>query len=118
MGEGFEATVVGLIIDGKTEKALKILAERYEIDTPHLKVGLPKGYKRKTLACYSSQTKTISVLNSETLKDPTIILHEFYHHLRTDVIQRHRGTEKHADEFAKRLIQTYKSLMSSAESRK
>jgi len=115
LGEGFEATVVGLIIDGKTEKALKILAERYEIDTPHLKVGLPKGYKRKTLACYSSQTKTISVLNSETLKDPTIILHEFYHHLRTDVRQRHRGTEKHADEFAKKFIQAYKSLLASTK---
>ena len=105
----FEVLVVWLILSGKVEKALELLAEHYSVDVPKIEVGLPKGRKKKALGCYNAKKGTISVLNSDTLKEPFIILHEFYHHLRTTLDKKHKGTEKHADEFAKDFIQTYKS---------
>jgi len=106
----FKASIVYLILNGKTEKALEALAKHYSVEVPKLKVGLPKGRKRKVLGCYSAKNKTISVLNSDTLKEPFIILHEFYHHLRTALDAKHRGTEKYADEFAKEFIRAYKTM--------
>jgi hypothetical protein len=106
----FKASVVWLILNGKPEKALELLAEHYRVEVPTLKVGLPKGRKKKTLGCYNAKKKTIFVLNSDTLKEPFIILHEFYHHLRTALDAKHKGTEKYADEFSKEFIQAYKSM--------
>jgi hypothetical protein len=108
----FKTIIVWLILNGKTEKALDLLAEKYAVKVPKIKVGLPKGRKKKPLGCYSGKTKTISVLNSEAFKDPFIILHEFYHHLRTNLDAKHRGTERYADEFAKEFIQAYRSAAS------
>ncbi len=101
--------VVWLILNGKVEKALELLAEHYSVDVPKIEVGLPKGRKKKALGCYNAKKGTISVSNSDTLKEPFIILHEFYHHLRTALDTKHKGTEKYADKFAKDFIQTYKS---------
>jgi hypothetical protein len=106
----FKAKVVWLIANGQTEKALEQLAEHYKVEVPKLKVGLPKKHKKKALGCYSSQNNTISVLNSDILKEPFTILHEFYHRIRTDLDLRHRGTEKYADEFAMEFIQAYKAM--------
>ena len=106
----FEALIVWLILSGKVETALELLAKRYSVNVPKIKVGLPKGRKKKALGCYNAKKGTIFVLNSDTLKEPFIILHEFYHHLRTALDTKHRGTEKYADEFAKEFIQTYKSM--------
>jgi len=97
-------------LNGKVEKALELLAKRYSVNVPKIKVGLPKGRKKKALGCYNAKKGTIFVLNSDTLKEPFIILHEFYHHLRTALDMKHKGTEKYADEFAKEFIQTYKSM--------
>jgi hypothetical protein len=105
----FKATMVSLIMQGDTEKALEMLAEHYRVSVPRLKVGLPKGKKRNSLGCYSPKNKTITVLNSDTLKQPFVILHEFYHHLRTNVFQQHKGTEKGADAFARDYIQAYET---------
>jgi hypothetical protein len=105
----FKAFIVWLILNGKTEEALELLAKRYNVNLPKIKVGLPKGH-RKNLGCYTAGNETISVLNSETLKEPFTILHEFYHHIRTDADKRHKGTEKKADEFAKDFIEAYKSM--------
>ena len=110
MEQEFKASVVWLILNGKPEKALELLAEHYSVEVPKLKVGLPKGRKKKTLGCYNAKKKTILVLNSDTLKEPFIILHEFYHHLRTALDAKHKGTEKYADEFSKEFIQAYKSM--------
>ena len=110
MEQEFKASIVWLILNGKPEKALELLAEHYSVEVPKLKVGLPKGRKKKTLGCYNAKKKTILVLNSDTLKEPFIILHEFYHHLRTALDAKHKGTEKYADEFSKEFIQAYKSL--------
>jgi len=97
-------------LNGKTEKAIKLLAEHYGVKVPKIKIGLPKGRRKKTLGCYDAKKGTIFVLNSDTLKEPFIILHEFYHHLRTAVDAKHKGTEKYADDFAKEFIQAYKLM--------
>jgi hypothetical protein len=106
----FKALVVWLILNGKAEGALELLGEHYGVEVPKLKVGLPKGRKKKTLGCYNARNETIFVLNSDTFKEPFIILHEFYHHLRTALDRKHRGTERYADEFSKEFIQAYKSM--------
>jgi hypothetical protein len=110
LGQRFQASIVWLILRGETEKALQMLASHYSVSAPRIKVGLPKGYKRKTIGCYNAKNRTISVLNSDTLREPLIILHEFYHHLRTDTGARHRGTEKLAGKFAQEFVHAYESI--------
>ena len=110
MEQKFKATVVWLILNGKAEKALEMLARRYRVKVPKIKVGLPKRRKSKALGCYNAKKRTISVLNSDALKNPFIILHEFYHHLRTPEDEKHRGTEKYADAFAKDYVEVYRSI--------
>lgn len=106
---GFKVSIIWLILNGKVEKALELLAEHHSVSVPKIKVGLPKGRKKKVLGCYNAKKGTIFVLNSDKLREPFIILHEFYHHLRTALDAKHKGTEKYADEFAKDFIQAYKS---------
>ena len=103
-----KAAVVQLILDHRTENALELLAENYGVDIPRLKVGLPKGHVRSAFGTYNSQTQTICVLNSEVFGNPFVILHEFYHHLRTKGVDKlHRGTEKNADKFAVEFLREY-----------
>ena len=109
MEQRFKATIVWLILNGKVEKALEILAKKHGVRVPIIEVGLPNRRKMKALGCYNVNKRTISVLNSDTLKDPFVILHEFYHHLRTSVDKKHKGTEKNADKFAKEFIEAYKA---------
>ena len=94
----FKCKVVELILARELHQALTALSEHFEVDVPKVKVGLPKKYRNKA-GCYSSKDKTIYVMNQEALENPFIILHEFYHHLRTHG-GKHRGTEKYADKFA------------------
>lgn len=110
----FKASIVWLIANGKTEEALEKLAQHYSVEVPKLKVGLPKKHKKKTLGCYDPKNNVISVLNSDILKQPFAILHEFYHHTRTGVDSKHRGAERYADEFAMEFIQAYKSVVTEA----
>jgi hypothetical protein len=105
----FRASVVRLILDGKVEEALELLAERYNVGLPRIRVGLPRRHRKNTLGCYTAKNRTISVLNSDTFKEPAVVLHEFYHHLRTSVDRKHRGTERYADEFAEEFIEAYMS---------
>jgi hypothetical protein len=105
---GFRARVVRLILSGNAEEALELLAEHYDVSVPVLRVGLPKGRKKNVLGCYTVKDTTIHVLNSDVFCNPFVILHEFYHHLRT-VDKKHRGTERYANKFAHDFIQTYKS---------
>ena len=106
----FKALVVGLILNGKAEEALEFLGEHYGVEVPKLKVGLPKGRKKKAFGCYVARNRTICVLNSDVLREPFVVLHEFYHHLRKALDKKHRGTERYADEFAKEFIEAYKSM--------
>ena len=102
MTEGnFKHLVVWLILSGKPEEAIELLSKKYQVNVPDLKVGLPKGHKIKAYGCYTSKNQTISVLNSDVLVNPFVIIHEFYHHLRSKSVDRmHKGTEKNADKFA------------------
>jgi len=109
-----KALVVWLILNGKTERALELLAREHGITVPKLKVGLPKRHKKDIVGCYIAKNKTISVLNSDTLKEPFVILHEFYHHLRTRADAQHKGTEKYADSFAKEFINAYSTAAKEA----
>ena len=116
--DNFKPVVVWLILNGQTEEALKFLAKNYNVNVPHLKVGLPKGHKIKALGCYISKTETISVLNSEALANPFVIIHEFYHHLRSkSVDKKHRGTEKNADKFALEFLHEYQEAATRSSGR-
>ena len=103
----FKARIVQLILMKETDGAIKNLSEHYNVGVPHLKVGMPKKYSKK-LGCYVSKTKTIYLMSRERLEDPFVILHEFYHHLRTQD-KKHRGTEKHANRFAEEFIEAFQA---------
>ncbi len=103
----FKARVVQLILKKEVEEALEVLSRHYHVSVPRLKVGMPKRSGGKA-GCYVSGTKTIHVASMEKLYDPFVILHEFYHHLRTQG-GKHRGTEKHASKFAEEYITAYQN---------
>lgn len=108
--DNFKPQVVWLILNGKTEDALILLAENYKVAMPQLKVGLPKGHKARAYGCYTAKNETIFVLNSDAFANPFVILHEFYHHLRSKAVDReHRGNERNADQFALEFIEAYKA---------
>ncbi len=101
----WKSAIVTKIIDGRTEEALVLLSQHYCVVTPGLKVGRVKGYS-SALGCYQARTKTIYISKNDYFNNPFVILHEFYHHLRTRGGV-HRGVEKGADRFAEEFIQTY-----------
>ena len=106
----FKPLIVWLVLNGKAEEALVLLAEKYKVNVPKLKIGLPKGRKKRAYGCYTPKNATISVLNSDALGNPFVILHEFYHHLRTrSADNQHKGTEKNANKFAAEFLQAYES---------
>ncbi len=106
----FKASVVHLILNGNVEEALTTLADHYHVSLPRLKVGLPSRNRKKVVGCYTAKTQTIYLANSETLQNPFVVLHEFYHHLRTSIDKKHRGTEKYASDFARDFIDAYQTL--------
>ena len=107
MQPNFKSLVVWLILNRDTEKALDLLAKEYKVKKPKLKIGLPKGHKTKTLGCYITKNSTIALYNSDLLSNPYVILHEFYHHLRTNIEKKHQGTEKNANKFASDFLKHY-----------
>jgi hypothetical protein len=101
----FRAKVVYLILSRETEQALCMLSRHYKIVEPKTKVGMPKRHSRNA-ACYVAKTKTIHVSHREILFNPPVILHEFYHHLRS-VSDAQGGIEKYANKFAAKYMKTY-----------
>lgn len=101
----FKLRVVRLILAKRVEEALEALSQHHKVAVPRLRVGMPKRSGGKA-GCYVSTSKTIHVASEERLCDPFVILHEFYHHLRTQG-GKHRGTEKHANRFAQEYIASY-----------
>ena len=111
-GINFKVQAVWLVLNGQTEKALELLAKEYKVSVPTLKVGLPKGHKTTAYGTYNAQTQTISVLNSDILTNPFVIIHEFYHHIRSKSVDRmHRGTEGNADKFAANFVAEYQAAV-------
>ncbi len=106
------ATVVALILDSKTEEALSLMSRWYRVREPKLGVGVFEGRTKGVAAVYSQNERKILAAKREYLYDPFVMIHEFYHHLRS-TSGRHRGTEKQADRFALAFIEAYRALASS-----
>lgn len=100
---GLRAYAVLLILQGETEKALEILSEHYGIPTPMLRIGLPRRHAR-ALGCYDPRRRLICLRSSREYHDPFVVLHEFYHHLRSAKAE-FAGSEKNADRYALESIQ-------------
>lgn len=90
--------VVRLIREGRPEDALVLLAGKYGVSPPRLKVGTVKGH-RSVAGCYVAKEKTIYLSRAEVMSEPYVILHEFYHHLRS-AQGKYGASEKHAQAFA------------------
>ncbi|MCL4355903.1 MAG: hypothetical protein JRN56_00295 [Nitrososphaerota archaeon] len=104
--EQMQAYVVTLIFDSKPEEAIRILSKWYKVSEPRLGVGVVEGKTKGVAAVYSQRRKEILAARREFLFNPFVMIHEFYHHLRS-VSGKHRGTEKQADKFALEFIATY-----------
>ncbi|MEB3851508.1 MAG: hypothetical protein LRS49_02850 [Desulfurococcales archaeon] len=97
------ARAAALILEGRVEEAVAELARYYGVPAPRVRVGLPRGCRR-ALGCYVPARRTIYLRSSSEYRDPFVVLHEFYHHLRS-LLGRHRGTERHADRYAAESIE-------------
>ncbi|HDI86156.1 MAG TPA: hypothetical protein ENF83_01950 [Candidatus Korarchaeota archaeon] len=110
----FKARVVEMILRGRAEEAIAAVCEALGKTPPKIKVGRVKGHSR-ALATYVPSKNTIYVSDGELMKNPFIILHELYHHIRM-FSGRHRGTEKHADRFARSFLEAYKRAKCQSDS--
>ena len=102
-----KAQIVRMILDKQTEKALKKLSEFYHVTTPQIVVGTIKGKRRTVYALYVPKEGKIYALNSDIFFNPFVILHEYYHHIRSK-LGIHRGSERNANKFAQEFIDAYK----------
>jgi hypothetical protein len=105
--ERMKAEAVWLIMDSKPEDALSLLCKWYRVPVPRLGVGVTEGKTKGVAAVYSVRRREILAANQEYLYNPFVIIHEFYHHLRSQTGQ-HRGTEKQADRFALDFIAAFR----------
>ncbi len=98
-----------MILNARPEEAISALSERYRVEKPRLSVGVFEGKTKGVAAVYSVRRREILAASREYLYDPFVIIHEFYHHLRS-TSGRHRGTERQADEFAADYIGAFRRL--------
>ena len=105
-----KAKVVYLILNKKTEEALQNLSRFYKVTPPEITVGTIKGKRRTVYAVYVQRESKIYCINSDIFYNPFIVLHEFYHHIRTKG-GIHRGSEKYANTYAISFIDSYKKIV-------
>ena len=105
-----KAKVVNMILNKKTEEALKNLSQFYKVIPPEITVGTIKGKRKTVYAVYVQRESKIYCINSDVFYNPFIIMHEFYHHIRTKG-GIHKGSEKYANTYAKSFIESYKKIM-------
>ena len=105
-----KAKIVHMILNRNTEDALQKLSKFYNVTPPEIVVGTIKGKRKTVYAVYVQKERRIYVINSDLLYNPFIVLHEFYHHIRTRAGV-HRGSEKHANMYAKSFIDSYKKIV-------
>jgi hypothetical protein len=105
-----KAKVVQMILDKKTEGALHSLSTHYKVNPPQIVVGTIKGKRRTVYAVYVQRERRIYCINSDIFYNPFIVLHEFYHHIRTTG-GIHKGSEKHANNYAKGFIDSYNKII-------
>ena len=115
--DGFKAVIVSMILDSKPEAAIEALSKRYGVETPRLGVGVFERHSKGVRAVYSHERREILAANRDFLYDPFVILHEFYHHIRS-VGGKHRGTEKNADRFAVDYILAFNRIATRLRGRK
>jgi len=109
--EEMKASVVAMILDSRTEDALDLLSKWYRIDRPRFGVGVVEGRTKGVAAVYSLRRKEILAARRDYFYNPFVMVHEFYHHLRSRT-GHHRGTEKEADRFAMDFIRAYQKTAS------
>ena len=102
-----KAQIVRMILEKETEKALEKLSEFYHVTTPQIVVRTIKGKRRTVYALYIPKEGKIYALNSDIFFNPFVILHEYYHHIRSK-LGIHRGSERNANKFAQEFIEAYK----------
>ena len=105
-----KAKVVQMILDKKTEEALHSLSAHYKVNPPQIVVGTIKGKRRTVYAVYVQRERKIYCINSDIFYNPFIVLHEFYHHIRTTG-GIHKGSEKNANRYAKGFIDSYNKII-------
>ncbi len=105
-----KAKVVQMILDKKTEEALHSLSAYYKVNPPQIVVGTIKGKRRTVYAVYVQRERKIYCINSDIFYNPFIVLHEFYHHIRTTG-GIHKGSEKYANRYAKGFIDSYNKII-------
>jgi hypothetical protein len=98
--------IVWMILNKKTEHALQYLSSFYNMAPPQIVVGTIKGKRKTVYAVYVQKQRKIYAINSDVFYNPFIVLHEFYHHIRTRAGV-HRGSERNADMYAKSFIDAY-----------
>ena len=104
-----KAKIVHMILNRNTEDALQKLSKFYNVTPPEIVVGTIKGKRKTVYAVYVQKERRIYVINSDIFYNPFIVLHEFYHHIRTRAGV-HRGSERHANMYAKSFIDSYKKI--------
>jgi len=109
----FRVRVVGLILGGHVETAIRLLARHYGVREPRLRVGTVKKH-RKVLACYVERERQIYLSNSSFMTDPFVVLHEFYHHIRASGVGKSRQVESRADLFAADFLRDFISWKKAA----
>ena len=102
--------IVYMILNKKTEEALQYLSKFYNMTPPEIVVGTVKGKRKTVYAVYVQKESKIYATNSDVFYNPFIILHEFYHHIRTNG-GIHRGSEKNANRYAKSFIDAYNRII-------
>jgi hypothetical protein len=112
-----KAKIVYMILNRKTEEALQNLSKFYNVTPPKIAVGTIKGKRRTVYAVYVQKERRIYVINSDIFYNPFIVLHEFYHHIRTRAGV-HRGSEKHANMYAQSFVDSYKRLVEQIRNKK
>jgi len=95
--------IIKKILDGELPSALELLSSEYGVPVPKFRVGTVKGH-RNSAACYVQRQRTIVFADSEMLRNPVVVLHEFYHHLIATVTLKGAGTDKDADRFVRDFI--------------
>ena len=103
--ETLRKTILRNIIDGEIETALELLSKEYNVPTPKYRIGTVKGH-RGAAGCYIERKKTIVFSNSEIMRNPIVVLHEFYHHLISSVTLKGGGTDKNAERYVRRFLST------------
>src|SRR5215213_8255264 len=112
-----KAKIVHMILNRDTEEALQKLSKIYNVTPPEIVVGTIKGKRRTVYAVYVQKERRIYVINSDIFYNPFIVLHEFYHHIRTRAGV-HRGSEKHANMYAQSFVDSYKRLVEQMRDKK